>query len=285
MSVGPIYNHTSDNVAAAGTPSLEVGTAQAGYGASYLVDWTDENLERPSLLNEVTGSWKLHYPAAQRIDCVMIWHNFDAALACSWLGGNTYASPTLTKALTVPAKRGDGSTVKIFADLRSVSGYTATGFADQWLKVSGANSVPIGAKVWCGQMVRQLARGVGWGPRLTHRRPGIVLSTEFVSAAWTYDFGITPRIFRGRMEGASDSDRDAVIALLESSGLGLVVIVPDPVHKPNEAWLVRLLNGGSVGETGLTARTLDHAATAAVLNANQLALDVEEITAGNPEWV
>lgn len=280
------YNHTSDNVAPNATAAVQTGTAATGYEATYLTNLTDQYRQRPAKLNETTGAWTLDWGSAQRVDLVFLWHNLDAGLGTVQIqmnATNSWGAPSLTTTVTVPAKRGDTSTVKIFKDLRSVSGYSASGYRWMRINVGSANSVALGMKVCCFSSIRQLARDVQLGVLEPQDRPNVVLGTDFDPIAWAYNFDVGPRRLRAQL-ASGVSDRDAVRTWFEAcGGRGkLTFLVPDPDDSARGAWIGRWRLGG--GSDGLTVSSLD-TEYALYTQLHPQTIEFDEVTAGGPEWL
>lgn len=276
------FNRPADNVAPNATPS--VSSPDAAYPATYATDLSDVNLGRPSKSTLVTDDWLFDFGSAQRVDLVVLWHNFDAALACSWQmnATNSWGTPTLSTALTIPAKRADGYTVKVFKDLTGVSGYSAGGFRYGRLHVSGTNSVPLGIKIWLGSSIRTLERNISWGlkPPRTHSQ---ILHRTDGNAIWTYDLQAAPRSLGVNCGDANANDLAALTSLTDAAGGGKpIVVIPDPTV--NDPWLCRYV-GPQITKVASGPVDVVFDPTLQFLDWSPVSLAFEEVTAGGPEWI
>lgn len=282
MATGSYYFLTSDNVAPNATPSVETGAAITGYEPIYLTDFSDLNRQRPAMIG-TTGALLLDWGAAQRIDFVVMWHNADAALANvkiqhnaanTWGGGG----PTVSTTVVPPAKLGDGSTVRIFKDLRGVSGYSASGFRYMRFPFTTANSANIGLKVLCFSSVRALTAKIRPGLLQPKHRPVITHPTDF-GHEWTYDLAVGYRDFVGDLF-ANSTDRAALTFWHDACGgaAKLTTLIPEPDDPTQGAIVGHFLADGS----GLTESRMDLTRTYPGLSAMQIRL--RDTTAGGPEW-
>lgn len=279
------YFHPADNVAPAATPSWQTGTEDTAYPATNATDLSYAKIAAPAKITGLTGALLLDFGSAQRVDYVVLWHNFDASLDVSVQANaaNTWSGPTVTTDLTIPAKRADGFTRKVGVDLRSVSGYSTSGLRYLRIDVSGTNSVPIGLKVLAFSRVRQLSVDLRWGVVDDDNQIAIDMMTD-AGVPWAYSLASAPRSLRG---SALLSDVDAeLVREWHRATAGIVspfVIVPEPTT--DEAWLVRWSrNAGpfSIQSAGLVVSTRSHQRDLTDWNQSQLAFD--EVTAGDPEW-
>ncbi len=282
------YFHPADNVAPNATVTAQTGTANASYPLARAVDLTYAHLAQPSKLAETSGAWQFDFGGAQRVDAIVVWHNFDAAIACAFQlhASASWGAPTVNATLTAPAKRADNFTVKIYKDLTGVSGYSAGGFRYGRLVVTGTNSVPIGIKVLLFSRIRQTARNFLWGASggfaMDEHQTAIDMTTDAL-APWAYDLTAAPRLFSAQLSGRSGDE--VLIQDWFRACAGRVkpfVIVPDPAV--NDAWLCRW-SSGTVGvvSPSLSVLTLD--GPRHFTHANPRTLVAEEITAGDPEWL
>ncbi len=281
MATGSYYFLPADLVSDTATPSVETGSAATGYEPAYLIDFSDANRQRPAKLTGTTGAWLLDFGSAQRVDGVALWHNFDEALGnvkIQMNAANSWGAPTMSATVVPPAKLGDGSTVKIFQDMRTVSGYSASGFRYLRVALTTANSVNLGLKVLCFSGIRSLTRQVKAGLRQPKRRPSISHDTDFESGAWTYDLQTGVRQFIGDVT-VNATDRAAIQYWFDACGgrAGLAVLVPEPDDATQGVMVGRWQGDGD----GLGASTLD-LERQPTYSAMQLKFD--ELTAGGPEW-
>jgi hypothetical protein len=282
VATGSYYFLPSD-IVSGDTPSVETGTAATGYEATYLTDFSDANRQRPAKLTSTTGAWLRDFGAAQRIDAVMLWHNYDAALANVKVQGNaanSWGAPTLSTTVVPPTKLGDGSTVKIFVDLRSVAGYSASGFRYWRFVNTTANSVNVGLKVMGFSTVRSFATAkIKAGLKQPKHRSLILLPTEFDPGAWAYNLQVGWREFQGDLI-ASSTDRTALDFWFDASGGGanLSVLVPEPDDATQGVMLFRFATTGD----GLVDATRELERQPPGLNF--MRINGYEVTAGGPEW-
>ena len=279
------YFHPADNVAPSATSSVQTGSADTDYPVGNLTELAYATLAAPAKLTGSSGAFLLDWGSAQRIDYVILWHNFDAALAVSvqMNATNTWGGPTVTTSLTIPAKRADGYTRKVGVDLRAVSGYSSGGFRYLRVNVSGTNGVPIGLKLLAFSRVRQLAVDFQWGVQDDDNQIGIDMKTD-AGVPWSYDLTSAPRVLRGSAL-LSDADAESVREWHRACA-GVVkpcVLVPEPAG--TDAWLVRWCPNGSlaIGGAQILVSKVQHQRD--FTDVNQTHLAFEEITAGDPEWV
>ncbi len=272
MASTPFYFfRPADNVAPNATVTIGTGSEDTDYPKENLADITYATLAAPAKLTGVTGAFILDFGAAQRVDYVVLWHNFDAALATSvqMNATNSWGGPTVTTSPTIPAKRADGYTRKVGVDLRSVSGYSAGGFRYLRINVSGSNSVPIGLKVLAFSSVRQLSRNFLLGLETTERQTPIVMQTD-ARVPWAYDLGSTPRSLTGSSI-LSDADAESLREWFRACAgpATPTALVPDATT--TDVWLVRWASDGLANRRRY-------------VNINETELAFDEITAGDPEW-
>jgi hypothetical protein len=279
------YFHPVDNVAPAAAVTVQTGSEDTDYPKENLTDLGYATIAAPAKLTGTTGAFLLDWGSAQRVDYVVLWHNFDAALAVSvqMHATNAWGGPTVTTSPTIPAKRADGYTRKVGVDLRAVSGYSTSGFRYLRINISGTNSVPLGLKVMAYAQVRQLARDFQWGVQDDDHQIGIDMKTD-AGVPWAYDLTSAPRVLRGSAL-LSDADAETVREWHRASA-GVVkpfVLVPEP--SGTDAWLVRWLPGGTFAIGGAQALVSKVSHQRDFIDVNQTQLAFEEISAGDPEWV
>lgn len=276
------FFHPLDNVAGNATLSTSL-TVDANYPLVNATDLTYAKIASPARVSELTGSFVFDFGSAQRMDAIVLWHNFDAGLACSWQmnAANSWGAPTVSASLTIPSKRADDYTVKAYKDLTGVSGYSTGGFRYARLNVTGTNSFGLGFKVLVFSRIRQTTRNFNYGVNWTETQANIEMSTDGL-IPWAYSLGMGPRMFSADML-ALDTD----VTLLREwfracrGSVSPTVIVPDPAV--NDAWLVRWASGGvSVKAPGVTVPKFEVNQFSPSLF--RTGLSFEEITAGDPEW-
>jgi hypothetical protein len=277
------YFHPDDNVAPNATVTIGTGTADSSYPAANATLLTYAKIAAPSKLAEVTGAWIFDFGSAQRVDAMVLWHNFDAALGVSFQGhtASSWGTPTLTTSLTIPAKRADDYTVKVYKDLTGVSGYSASGLRYWRLNVSGSNSVPIGIKILLFSQIRTTSRNIQWGMTYAEHQTAIDMTTDAL-VPWAYDLSSAPR---GLVADVAANDADAT-KFREwfracAGRVNPTVIVPDPSDP--DPYLCRW-SSGSVGVTAPTLGVAQLAVRRDFTNVQRVRLAFDEITAGDPEW-
>jgi len=277
------YFHPDDNVAPNATVSIGTGTANSSYPATNATLLTYAKIAAPSKLQEVTGAWVFDFGAAQRVDAVLLWHNFDAGLGVSFQGhtSNSWGTPTLTTALTIPSKRADDYTVKVYKDITGVSGYSASGLRYWRLNVSGSNSVAIGIKILLFSQIRTTTRNIRWNMTHAEHQTAIDMTTDAL-VPWAYDLSSAPRGLVADFVG-TDADATKIREWFRACAgrVNPTVIVPDPSDP--DPYLCRW----SSGQAGVVAPRLDVTPLGIqreFTNVQRVRLAFEEISAGDPEW-
>lgn len=271
MAATPFYYfRPSDNVAPNATVTTS-GTEDTSYPLTNLADLTYAKLAAPAKLTGTSGAFILDFGSAQRVDYVVLWHNFDASLAVAvqMNATNSWATPTVTTSPTIPAKRADGYTKKVGVDLRSVSGYSTGGFRYLRINVSGTNSVPVGLKVLAFSSVRQLSRGFLLGLEDIEQQTSIQMQTD-ARVPWAYDLSSAPRGLRGKSI-LSDTDAESVREWFRACAGSVKPTVVVPYPSGTDAWIVRWASDGLTTQRRLA-------------DVNEVSLAFDEITAGDPEW-
>jgi hypothetical protein len=277
------YFHPSDEVASDATVTVQTGTEDSAYPATNAVDFTPALIAAPAKVDETTGIWQGDFGAAQRVDFVLLWSNFDAGVTAFFRmsDSSTFATTPVDAAFTIPARRADGYARKVWIDVRSISGYSTTGRRYFRVGASSASAEPIGIKVMAFSQVRQLSRDVQWGREDDEQQIAVVMKTD-AGVRWGYDLASAPRVLRGSAL-LSDTDAEAVREWFRACA-GVVtptVIIPDPLV--NDAWLVYWSPAGfSIESPSLVVAR--HQTKRAFTDANQTHLAFEEVTAGDPEW-
>jgi hypothetical protein len=277
------YFHPADNVAPNATVTTPTGTDDASYPVTNTTLLTYAKIAAPSKITETTGNWLFDFGSAQRVDYVVLWHNFDAALAVAvqMNATDSWGGPTVTTSPTIPAKRADGYTRKVGVDLRSVSGYSTGGFRYMRVNVSGTNSVALGLKVMAFSRVRQLSKGFLLGREDHEHQIAVDMMTD-AGVPWAYDLTSAPRSLRGSAI-LSDADAESVREWFRACAGRVTPTVVVPDTDSTDAWLVRWSPGGfSIQAPSLIVAPLVTTKQHVGINAVSLAFD--EITAGDPEW-
>lgn len=286
-SLSPFYYfHTADFVHAAASIAVQSGsTGDTAYPAANLVNFTPAKIAAPAKVTGGTGYWIGTFPAAQRVDFVIFWHNAEEAinLVFQMHASDSWGTPTVSASVAAPAVRADGYTRKVAIDLRDVSGYSTGGL--QYFRVGAAgNSAPLGLKILLASRVRQWDRDFQWGVSVDDNQTGILQRTDG-GVRWAYDLSSAPRVMRGT---ALLSDVDAERARewhRACAGLvGLTAVVPEPTN------LLGVWPGYfSPGSYGIDAAGLAISKITTQRQSpdiSQLAqIAIEELCAGDPEWV
>lgn len=276
------YFHPADNVAPNATWSITLGSVDTEYPLTNLYNFEYANLANPTKLIGNTGTFLANFGSAQRIDAVMIWHNFDAALAYTikMNATNSWGSPTVSFSGAAPTKRADDYTKKIYKDLTGVSGYSTGGFQYLQIDVTGTNSVPLGLKVMVFSRIRQTSRNFNYGVRWTENHISIDMATDAMFP-WAYDLGSAPRQIRANMH-ATDADVEAIREWFRACGgrSKITGFVPDPTSA--DFYLVRWGNSlaPNLGTLNIGKLDIDQPYP----DLSKLELSFDEITAGDPEW-
>lgn len=269
-----LYTHPDDNIAPNATVTVQTGTADSSYPVANATDVSYAKIAAPSKLTGVTGAWQMDYGSAVTKQGFLLWHNFYGALAVS-LQANTaasWASPAFSKALTIPPKRADGSTVKVFIDLRP---FLSTGYRYWRLNVSGSNTDAIGVKWLAFSQLRSLTRNMRWGYSVTRRAPGIRMATDAL-VPWAYSLGPGPRRLSAELIPTS-ADVIALDEWFRASDGSATPSVMVPIPSSGDGWLGVVNSGGDSGG-GQFSSTHDYA------DFHRTSLTFDEITAGDPEW-
>jgi hypothetical protein len=284
------YFHPADNVAPNATVTTG-GSANSAYPLTRLTDFSYANLANPSKLAGTTGDWILDFGSAQRVDAVMLWHNFDSGLAYTiqMNATNTWSGPPTLNLTTptAPAKRTDTRTIKTYHDLRLVSGYSTSGKRYLRFNVPGAgspavgNSVPLGLKVMAFSGIRQTIRNYRWGWHRDETQTGIRMTTD-ARVPWHYDLTSSGRVLSFDVPG-EEADFPSIAAWVQAAAgfVKPIGMVPDPAV--NDFLLGNFTSaGGSIVMPTLDVYRLE--AQHALNRYNPMRFVIEEITAGDPEW-
>lgn len=277
------YFHPSDQVEANAVVTTG-GTEDTAYPLTNVTDFGYANLPNPGKLTVFTGDFIFDFGSAQRVDAALVWHNFDASLACVWQANasNSWATPSLTRTLTPPAKRANDYTIKIYTDFRTgPAGYTTSGYRYWRLNVSGTNSAALGVKVMLFSRVRTMDKNYKWSYAIETSAMSIDMSTDAL-VPWAYDLRSAPGLFK-----ADIIPTDADVTRFEDWMLAcggratLCGFVRNP--STNQGSIVRWasVSSGPVSP-GIVAQRFSSAHVAPNFNPSQIML--EEVTAGDPEW-
>lgn len=266
-----LYQLPADQVADSATITLDVGTDDTTYTKANLVDG---NIAKPAKVAETSATWKFDFGAAQRVDvCVLGPHNFDAGLTVKLQANATdsWGTPTIDTALTIPADDADGRAVCAWKDVTGATGYDVGGFRYWRLHVSGTNSVALQlGEIWLGSTKRLLATDMGrnyrWGFEVAESRRLIEHTTEY-GVATVYDLQTRLRTFRGELR-LSDAGLTAFQTWIRAMRGRVYPAIWIPDTSVNEAWWVRQVRDWSV--------------TRRFTNLNDLTLVLDEVSHGLP---
>lgn len=278
------YTLPVDNAGSTPTVSLLTGTLATGYGLTYLTDFTDVNLGRPTLATTTTLTVQLDYGSATTLAGILVWHNLDDGLTMTIQGSNVAGggSPAFTATVVVLAQRGDSRKRKLFIPLAQSYRY--------WVVKSPTNSVAVGFKVMPYFTVRSLI-GLGtnsggqqfsWGARRPNAQQGIDLATLF-GMHWAYNFQVGAESLTGPI-ALSDTDLEAFKYWHQATG-GRALSMFQPDSGSAEAWLTRMTLGPAPYSLSTDQYTSVMDAQLASPRHNIVTLSVEDMTAGGPEWL
>lgn len=278
------YTLPTDNAGSTPTISLLTGTLATGYGLTYLTDFTDANLGRPTLATTTTLTVQLDYGSATLLAGILVWHNLDNGLTMTIQGSSVAGggSPAFTATAVVLPKRGDNRKRKLFIPLAQTYRY--------WVVKSPTNSVAVGFKVMPYFTVRSLV-GLGtnaggqqfsWGTRRPNAQLGIDLATLF-GMHWVYNFQVGAESISGPI-ALSDTDLEAFKFWHQSTG-GRALSMFQPDSGSAEAFLSRMALGPA--PYSLSADQYTSILDAQLINPrhNIVTLTVEDMTAGGEEWL
>lgn len=271
------------------TPTWSLTTPNATYPAVNAGNFTDEMYATPALSTATTDDLIGTFGAAQRVDWLVLWHNLSASLAnvkVEMNAANSWGSPTISIPITVPAKRKNGHTQKIFVDLTAAAGYTTAG--KQYIRVhmGTANSAPVGLKVMAFSNKRNFGKHVRVGFKPQRQLMGIELTSE-IGHTWAYDKKAAPRLLIGQLD-LTDSGLASLIDWYEDSAFKLTALAAVDPQYPLEAYIVRLRSSNQSsllnanGPTTITVSPTLH--PSATQNYSPVQFAAEEVTAGYPEW-
>lgn len=282
MSTNFHYFHPSDNVAPNATVTTG-STEDPAYPLTNVTDLAYKNLANPGKLAALTGDFIFAWSSAQRVDAVLLWHNFDASLAYAiqMNATNSWGAPTLNlTGLTAPSKRADSHTVKIYKDLRSVSGYSTSGFQYLRINVSGTNSVNLGLKVLLFSGIRQTTRNIQWGFTIEEAQTNIEMETD-AHHPWTFDLSAPPRLLSADIR-SNNADAELIREWHRACGGGarITCLVPSPTTP--DPFLARFKNSLDLSSPGIALSRL--ATTLKFTTDNPQHITLKEIISGDPEW-
>jgi len=186
-----LFQKPTDNIAANATAiTVESGTGDPDYPPAFLVDL---NPAKPFKFTTTTGAVLFEFAAPVTIEMfALIHHNLMAGLTNVRIqanSSNSWGSPPLNVALTIPTRRSDGFSANPHANL---TGMTNT---YKWWRLSfaDANNVPIQiGEVWMGATRRTLAVNIRWDYEENDDQPLIEHVTDF-QIRTSYSYGVSIR--------------------------------------------------------------------------------------------
>lgn len=262
------YTRPSDNLLNTATISVNTGTEDPEYPATNINDLLPE---KPAKLTTNDGSWVADLGSAQRVDIVGIIHpNFDAALSVFIQAhtSNAWGAPSLSQAITIPARHADLFPVNPWLDLKTLIPLDANRTFRFWrLFVSGTNSVPVSVGEWRIENTRRDfgVRNISWGSTRSWKRPAIVHETELYVRR-SYDLGTTIRTIEVQMQ-ATDSVLSDIDAWFRGARGVVTPFLIVPYYNENDIWMVSFTNS-------------DRPFTRRLRNVNELALEFQELPRG-----
>lgn len=192
--MGLLYAKPSDNVIADAT--ITPSTEATGYEVENLYDG---NPAKPWKATATTGNIVFNFGSAQNIDLVaLIHHNLTAGLEVRIQGNasDSWGSPTLNQAITIPAYDEDGFPVNPWIDLSALS----NSFQYWRLVVVGTNAANVAiGELWLVETRRELtARNLRYGLSQSTTRPLIEHTTDY-GVSTIYDLGAKMRGLSGEI--------------------------------------------------------------------------------------
>lgn len=270
-----LYTHPGDNIAGDATITVQTGTEDTAYPVANATDIGYANIAAPSKLTGVTGAWQMDYGSAVRKQGFLLWHNFDGVLSVSLQANSaaSWATPAFSTPITIPPKRADGSTVKVFIDLRPL---LSTSYRYWRLSVSGSNTDPLGVKWLAFDNLRSLSRNIQWGYTVTRRAPGIRMATDAL-VPWAYSLGPGPRRLSADLVPTT-ADLAALDEWFRACAGSVTPTLMVPIPSSGDGWLGCLNAPGDAGTVAEFSSSHEYA------NYHRASLAFDEITAGDPEW-
>lgn len=289
-----IYNRPSDNLIATLSPTItvETGTADSDYGVDNLGDFSDEGIGQPLLLEETEGAVLIDWGVATAVPLFVLWTNADEGLALRIQGNatNSWGSPSLDYELTAPAKRRNGYTVKLWADLRAVAGYGAYRYTrivlgDLSVSPVIGNSVPVGLKVWAGGAIRTLGRDFEFSPSILRHQMQTAAHTDTGYGWFSKLQGFVRGLQYSLFLDETTNEHEDFLGWFDEAGSDPVVLIPDP--SVNDAWIGRWSGSPSpMSDDGLMALSLAGViAPEFAIGWRRYTGAFVEVTAGGPEWI
>jgi hypothetical protein len=262
-----LYTRPDQNVA----PNATITTS--GVVSDYPVaGLVDSNPGVPSKLSGTSGWWVMDFGGAQRVDLVaLVMTNLDPGLANVRVQAhtaNSWGAPSMDVAVTIPARRLDGTPTNVPVVLIGRSGYSASGYRYWRLNFATANSVGISIGEFpMYATYGLLPYGLAPGAVRASRRRRVKHETDG-GELLAYDLGVTQRSVRGEVQ-FKDTAKADVDAWLEASKGDLRPFLVVPNTDVADAWWV-------------THASEELPQTRIVLGMNSMPLDLVEVGAGIP---
>ncbi len=273
------YALPTDEVGHLATVTNSVNTEDAQYPASRLCNWTNEYEDVPARANAAGAvDWLLDLGSARRIDWIVLWHSFDAAIDVRFKMGSTTATSDMNAGVTIPADTADGFSVKVHKDLTGVSGYSAGGYRYAKLSVP-SSAAAAGAKLLCFSTARTFNRRVRLGPRQPNRHNAIVHPTDFAKV-WAYDLPAARRGFSFHID-PDPADLIAVRTWFQACGGPVLPTAMALDADVNDALIARWSPGGT---DGFIQASLDIGLHTLAPDTHSVDCAFDELSAGLPEW-
>ena len=269
MSDNLIYQHYTDNVAKNAVITVDVGTEDADYPATLLVDDNPAHVAKIVTSFPNPGAWVFDLGTATAVDLVgLIHHDFDAGadVRIEANASNSWGSPPLSESITIPTWRGSGVTRWPVNPWLDLSGISPNAYRYWRLSIaSNSQSLELG-QIWLGGTLRQLGpRNYRLGFQVNRSQPVIESLTAWKVAS-IYSRGTTIWSFTAELN-PTDAEFADLLAQWHSCGGRTYpfLIVPDPTV--NECFLVRW-------------KTTEQQLTQTFYNFGTVTLELEEVARG-----
>lgn len=218
---------------------MSSGTMDTYYTVANLVDL---NPAKPCKLTTQTGAFLWDFGSAKGIDLVaIIHHNLDAGLAVYIQGNATdsWGSPTLSQAITIPVWWQNGMPVNALVDLSALANHA---FQFWRLLISGTNSVPIAiGDVMLVQTKRNLTINIEWGFTEQEDHPLIEHTTDYMVPT-VYSYGVSKRSLSGSLNTTDAGAVELRSWYRSCSGRAQPFLFELDGGVTNDCWLARFAN-------------------------------------------
>lgn len=237
-----LYSRPADYVLGSNA-TITASAEDAAYPATNI---NDLHPERPAKLTTTTGTWVADLGSAMEVDlCAIIQHNFDAGLAVTLQGNtaNSWGSPALSTAFTIPARYADHFTVNVWLDLTVLFPTVGSRTYRYWrLNVTGTNSANLAVGQWLMTGTRRTfgVRDIKNGSVRTWKRPAILHESEFFVRR-SYDLGVTLRSVQVDLEATNAILSDLEAWYRDANGITKPFLIV-PTSDDTDAWMVAFAN-------------------------------------------